>query len=179
MKYVLTNNDGEITGFYESGIKTPPQEAKKITEKEWKEALSNNYTHYIKSVFSAVISVKTKEDIENNLIQLADSKQEDAYRLVLGYKSTTGQIERYKDKYERAIKGEFTKAKNSAIIAKFNPARDVIRNIVDRIEYFREEVDDLIQDGQLDKAEKAIEAGKSFGDKTTQKDVETLLSSLS
>lgn len=125
-----------------------------------------------------LVKADRRERAENELMLLVDEKQESAYRLILGYKSTTKQIERYKDKYERALQGEFTNAVNAVIISKFEAMRDAIRQFTDLIEYFRGAVDDLIQAGELGKAEKAIEAGKLFDEKTTQKDVKKLLSVL-
>lgn len=119
-----------------------------------------------------------KVSAELSLIALADTKQQDAQKLILGYKATTLQIERYKDKYERAKEGEFDDATNQVIIQKFEYMRSAIRQFTDMIEEYRGFVDDLIQAGELDKAEKAIEAGESFGAETTKADIEALLGGL-
>lgn len=127
----------------------------------------NNTDNEIKS---GVVSV--------SLMQLVDLKQEDAYKSILGYKSTPKQIERYRDKYDRAVEGEFTNDVNKVIISKFEKMRTAIRNFTDLIEYFRGKVDDLIQSDKLDKAEQAIEAGRSFNSTTTIVDVEQLINNL-
>ena len=46
------------------------------------------------------------------------------------------------------------------------------------IEEYRGFVDDLIQTGELDKAEKAIKAGQSLGAETTREDIMKLLGGL-
>lgn len=122
----------------------------------------------------ADISIVKAEVLQEKLMILCDGKQEDAYKLMLGYKATPKQIERYKDKYERAKEGEFEDAVNAVIIQKFEVMRSAIRQFTDMIELFRSYVDDLIQSGELDKAEFAIEAGQQFDAETQTDDVKAL-----
>lgn len=119
-----------------------------------------------------------KERVERALMELADFKQESVYRLVLGYKATYQQIERYRDKYVRAKLGDFTDKENAAVIQKFEAARTIVRKFTDMIELFRSAVDDLIQNGELDKAEKALRSGRDFDETTTIADVTALLAGL-
>ncbi len=49
------------------------------------------------------------QNIQISLMELCDRKQSEAQALILGYKATPLQIERYKDKYERAKAGELMK----------------------------------------------------------------------
>lgn len=113
--------------------------------------------------------------IKSSLMDLCDKKQNEAQRLVLGYKATPMQLERYKDKYERAKSGQFDQALNDLIILKHEQYLTAIRNFVDLIEYFRSAVDDLIIAEQLDKANEVIAAAESFGANTTLEDIQRLL----
>jgi len=178
MKYVKTNKDGVIEGFYESDISKPPKGSVKITQEDWQEAVDIGANHFDGTVFSVKKEPLNKEVLANQLMFLADTKQEDAEGLILGYKATPKQIERYKDKYERAKEGEFDDATNQIIIQKFEAMRSAIRQFTDMIEEYRGFVDDLIQAGELDKAEKAIEAGRSFRAETTREDIMKLLGGL-
>ena len=109
------------------------------------------------------------------LMYLCDSKQEDGLKMILGYKATPLQLERYKDKYERAKRGEFDNAKNRAVIHKFEAMNSSIRQFIDVIEEYRGFVGDLFQAGKLEKVKEAIEAGWSFKAETIKADVEALL----
>jgi len=146
-------------------------------EGSWKKIGSAKLKSY-QNGYKSWLADKRKEGIENSLMTLADSKQEDAERLIFGYKATPKQIERYKDKYERAMAGEFDDATNVVIIQKFEAMRLSIRQFTDMIEDYRGLVDDLIQSGELDKAENAIVAGKSFGATTTKADVSKVFEGL-
>jgi hypothetical protein len=115
------------------------------------------------------------QNIQTSLMTLCDKKQDEAQGLILGYKATPLQIERYKDKYERAKAGEFDEATNSIIIQKHEEYIKAIRNLVDLIEYFRSAVDDLIIASELDRAGELIEAGESFGATTKLEDIKALL----
>ncbi len=44
------------------------------------------------------------KDLQKSLIEVCDYKHNGAKSLILGYKNTPCQIERYSDKYERAIR---------------------------------------------------------------------------
>ena len=177
MKYVKVDNEGKIKGFYEDTISEPPEGSVEITDDDWKQAIESGVTHFNSQGFS--MEKPTKEQLEKQLMRLADTKQESAEALILGYKATPKQIERYKDKYERAKEGEFADEVNAVIIQKFEDVRSDVRQLTDLIEVYRGFVDDLIQAGELDKAEQAIEAGRSFDETTTQDDITNLFSKLS
>ncbi len=115
------------------------------------------------------------QNIQISLMELCDRKQSEAQALILGYKATPLQIERYKDKYERAKAGEFDEAINTIIIAKHEEYIKAIRNLVDLIEYFRSAVDDLIIAGEFDRASELIQKAESFGATTTLEDIQGLL----
>jgi hypothetical protein len=110
-----------------------------------------------------------------SLMYLCDKKQDEAQKLVLGYKATPLQIERYKDKYVRAKAGEFDEVTNALIITNHEQYLNAMRNLVDLIEYFRSAVDDLIIAEQLNKANEVIVAAESFGADTTLEDIQGLL----
>lgn len=118
------------------------------------------------------------EYLKKELMRLCDKKQRDAEVLILGYKATPKQVERYKDKYERAKEGGFEDAVNAAIIQKHETARSKISYFIDLIEEYREFVDDLIQAGEIDKAGKALEAGQPLGADTTREDILEILGGL-
>lgn len=119
-----------------------------------------------------------KAFLSERLMSLADRKQEEAARLVLGYKATLLQLERYRDKYERARAGEWKPDRNKIIIEKHEAAQAQIRRYVDLIEEYREFVADLIEEGKMDKAEKALEAAASFDEKTTQADIKRMIAAV-
>lgn len=131
-----------------------------------------------KQIDDKILEIEAREKIEcvqTSLMEVCDLKQEDAERAVLGYKFTAKQIERYKDKYERAKDGEFDSRTNDIIINKFERMKSAIRYHIDIIEMFREHVADLIEQGDLDKAKEMIEFGKTFDQKTTKERVQSMI----
>ncbi len=108
------------------------------------------------------------------LMLLCDKKQSEVQGLILGYKNTPKQLERYKDKYERAKANEWDQATNDSIIANHEAYLGAMRNLVDLIEYFRSKTDDLIIAGDLDKANEVIALAEAFDDKTTLADIDSL-----
>jgi len=119
-----------------------------------------------------------KATLQSELIALCDSKQDQAEKLLLGYKATPKQIDRYKDKYERALEGEFDAELNANIIAKHESYRSALRSLVDMIELFRSQVDDFITAGEFSKSEAAIKEGEGFSKETTKEDIKALIESL-
>ena len=115
---------------------------------------------------------------QDELMTLCDTKQNDVEKLILGYKATPKQIERYKDKYERAKSGEFDIATNEVIIAKYEAMLVKIRGFIDLIEKFRGGVDDMITAGELDRARVALDAGKNFDASTTITDINAVLTAV-
>ena len=156
---------------------------KDIHNTETKENSICDYLGALKSGFALGEYIKTvqeleseqKESTENSLMLLCDSTQSKIEKLLLGYKATSMQIARYKDKYERAINGEFETNKNSLIISNHEMYQTSMRKLIDLIEYFRSEVDDLIIAGEFDKANKAITSAESFNATTTLEDIKKLL----
>lgn len=122
------------------------------------------------------VLIKSVEDLELDLMTVCDNWQASATKSVLGYKSTVMQIERYKDKYDRAKAGGFGDAVNTAIIEKHETARALMRNYADMIEAYRELVGDMIETDGLIRAEHAIRAGEQFDGSTTQVDIDAALS---
>lgn len=125
---------------------------------------------------------ETQDDLKRNalfdLISLCDSKQSEAEHLLLAHKATPKQLERYRDKYERAKAGEFSVEENQAIILAHETIRDELRKFADMIELFRQSVEVLIEEGELKKATVIMEAAQLFDATTTQADIEQLLSSV-
>lgn len=119
-------------------------------------------------------SIEIQKYIQMTLMILCDTKQDEAVKLVLGYKATPYQIERYKDKYERAKAGEWDSATNTEIITNYETYLGNVRAFVDLIEYFRSNVDDLIIAGNLDRANELIELAKGFDETTTLAELEGL-----
>lgn len=114
-------------------------------------------------------------DTQKDLITLCDSKQKQVEKMILGYKATSMQIERYKDKYERAKLGEFDTDTNTIIVSKHEQYVGAIRKFVDLIEYFRSAVDDLIVTNKLDRANELIYVAQRFDENTTLKQIQELL----
>ena len=128
------------------------------------------------------------KDLQRSLIEVCDVKHNGAKSLILGYKNTPGQIERYNDKYERAVKvkaqldaGNEPDESNKDIVANYNTiitkhkfAKNAIEEFTDLIEYFRTKVSDAIKSGDFEKAEDFIETGKSFSEITTISDIDKL-----
>jgi len=113
--------------------------------------------------------------IQSRLMRVSDAKQAGLLEMLLGYKATPAQIERYKRKYERAKNGEFNPKKNSAIIKKHEAMLAQIDHYVDMIEMAREFVADLIEAGELDKAGKIIDTAEKFDHTTTPEQLKELL----
>ncbi len=128
------------------------------------------------------------KDLQRSLIEVCDYKHNGAKSLILGYKNTPGQIERYHNKYERAVKvkaqldagNEPTESNKdivancSIIMANHVFAKKSIEAFTDLIEYFRGKVSDVIKSGDFEKAEELIEIGKSFNEKTSISDIDKL-----
>ena len=166
-----------ISKVEDTGVSTRGGEYFIEKEEGWHKISSNKLKGYQKG-YKAWLIEKRKEDLGKSLMVLADRKQEEAERLILGYKATPKQIERYKDKYERAKEGEFDKAMNAVIIQKFEDTRSYIRRITDTIEEYRSLIGDMLKAGELDKAEKAIEIAQAFSLNTKKKDVTKVLGEL-
>lgn len=162
-----------IAEIEEVGVSSKNGEIFIVENKKWKKLSLIEVNSYQKG-YNDWLEAKRRENIEISLITLADNKQKSAEKLILGYKATPKQIERYKDKYERAIEGEFDDDTNVTIIQKFEAMRSAIRQFTDMIEEYRGLVDDLIQVGELDKAYAAIKAGKSLDISTTKEDINEL-----
>ncbi|RLA77501.1 MAG: hypothetical protein DRG78_17295 [Epsilonproteobacteria bacterium] len=109
-----------------------------------------------------------------SLMTICDNKQDEAEKLILGYKATPKQLQRYKDKFDRATEGEFDEATNKLIISKHNEFLTALRKFVDLIELFRSNVDDIIIAGDLEKANKLIELAEAFDTETTIEDINSL-----
>ena len=105
---------------------------------------------------------------------LCDKKQDEVQKLVLGYKATPMQLQRYEDKYKRAKAGEWDQELNDSIIANHEAYLTAMRNLVDLIEYFRSKTDDLIIAGDLDKANEVIAGAEAFDQNTTLADIDSL-----
>jgi len=111
---------------------------------------------------------------KSSLMILCDKKQDYFQDIVLGYKNTPKQIERYEDKYKRAIANEWDEETNNLIIANYESYITNLRNFVDLLEYFRGITDDLIIAGDLDKANEVIALAEAFDETTTLADVDNL-----
>ncbi len=99
------------------------------------------------------------QEVQEKLMVLCDSKQDEAGRIILGYKGTPKQIERYKDKYERALLEEFNEAENMIIIQKYSEYIEMMNTYVDLIELFRGKVGDLIKVDNITEASKLVNEG--------------------
>ncbi len=99
------------------------------------------------------------QEVQERLMSLCDSKQNEAEKLILGYKATPKQIERYKDKYERALLEEFKEGENRIIIQKYSEYIEELNVYVDLIELFRGKVGDLIKAGNITEAKKLVDEG--------------------
>jgi len=109
------------------------------------------------------------------LMLLCDTKQNNVQNMLLGYKATNAQIERYKDKYVRAKENEFDDDTNKKIIYNHEKYLSSIRSFVDLMEYFRSAVDDLIVENKIIEANKLIEIAKDFNENTTLAQIKELL----
>jgi len=125
--------------------------------------------------YQSLIETNSIDFSKTSLMTLCDKKQDEVQKLVLGYKATPMQLERYKDKYERAKAGEFDQALNDLIILNHEQYLTTMRNLVDLIEYFRSEVDDMIIAGSLDQANEAITKAELFDETTTLDNAKSLL----
>ena len=170
-----------------------PKPFKEVTYDEFRMALSIGANFFdAKTCKFDVKDFRSDEekakDLQRSLIEVCDYKHNGAKSLILGYKNTPGQIERYHNKYERAVKvkaqldaGNEPTESNKDIVANYNTiiakhklAKNAIEAFTDLIEYFRGKVSDVIKSGDFEKAEELIEIGKSFNEKTTISDIDKL-----
>jgi len=142
-----------------------------------------------KVVIDEELEIQAKvEDTQKALINLCDQKQDAIKTMILGYKNTKPQQERYENKYERALKVKADIEANTTptetnqkiltdyqtIIAKYEYAKSQIEKFIDLIESFRTKVDDMIKAGEIDKANELIALAQNFGADTTQDDIDNL-----
>ncbi len=112
---------------------------------------------------------KTK-DLQRSLLELCDYRHNRVMHEILGYKSTEAQIERYKNKYDRAIvvkaqieagdklteSSGYIVANYDTIIAKHESVEEAMNKYIDTIEDFRRKISKLIKEKKFKEAEDAI-----------------------
>ncbi len=127
-------------------------------------------------------------DTKASLINLCDLKQDNIKTLILGYKNTQKQQERYDNKYQRSLRVRADIEANTTstetnqeilnnyqtIIAKYEYVKSQIEKFIDLIEDFRTKVDDMIELGELDKANELIALAQNFDAQTSQADIDKL-----
>lgn len=177
--------DESIHGVFGEPESTIPNDAREVSQEEIQMLIDGQYNGKLIK-FNAELKkpvlvdapAKTEEQLKAELlrllIQVCDQKQNDAIKLLIGYKATPGQLERYKRKYERALAGAFSAEENAAIIAAHEGFLNSIDNFADMIEYARIHTAGLIDTGELVKAEAIIEQAKAFDSTTTMEQVQSL-----
>lgn len=139
------------------------------------------------------LEAKAVTDNAYNLLQtLCDTKSQEAKNYINGAKVTSEQLARYEEKYQTAkafkadgshleqlqleadLSGLTVTALADLIIAKGDAYKQALVTFNARIEAFRVKVAGLIANGQVDKANKALELAKNLGSSTSNADIKTI-----
>jgi hypothetical protein len=112
--------------------------------------------------YQEIHNSKREKELKEELMVFCDNKQEEFQEMLLGYKATPLQLQRYIDKYERALKGEFDKNINDLIIQNHEYYQNNLRLLIDKIEYFRMPVDDLLMDQKFDEVTYLLLNGDNY-----------------
>ena len=115
------------------------------------------------------------QDTKSSLMHLCDTKQGEAERLILGYKATPKQLQRYVDKYEQAKLGLFNDETNDTVITLHKEYLTTLRQMIGVWEYFRSAVDDMIVAGELVKANECTKASKELAANSTLEQIKIIL----
>ncbi len=126
--------------------------------------------------YNKLVLEKEKELVMKELMEVCDHKQNAIQDYLLGYKSTPLQLQRYIDKYDRALAGtgSWDAEENARIIQNHEYFQANLRHFIDLIEAFRMPADDLIIAGELDKLRALFPIAREFGLETTKEDIEAL-----
>jgi hypothetical protein len=152
-----------------------------------------------KNVFLSELNKLEKENKINttykNLQNLCDTKSKEAKRYIVGREVTEEQLARYEEKYQIAkeykISGKYkdrlsleAKLQNltvddlaDLIIKKGNEYKEALITFNSRIEAFRVKVSNIIEQGDLDKANKIIEEAYNLDVNSSDDDVAKLFES--
>ena len=177
MVYIKINNDKSVT----LGSTIEPQEQDwTLYEKQIPQANKHVWDEALQEVVVCPDWLaEFKNSLLKKLIDACDKKQDDAIVMLLGYKATAGQLERYKRKYERALNNKFSADENAAIIANHEGFFTAIDNFADLIEFVRINTAALIEAGEFEKAKAVIQQAQMFDATTTLEDVQALFSGVS
>lgn len=136
------------------------------------------------------------EKAYSSLRSACDAKSEDAKNYINGSKVTNEQVARYEEKYymakefkangsyaaqlqlEAELNGLTVDALADFIVAKGDEYKEALRVFNARIEAFRVKVQDLIDNGQVDKANDILEVAKGLDSSTTDEDIKALFEGL-
>lgn len=116
------------------------------------------------------------EQLKAKLLSACDHKQSDVLRMILGDKYSPAQLERYKRKYEWAKAGDFSEAENAEIIAKHEGFLVEVDVFIKMIETARMTIADVIDAGELDRAEMLIETVSTLDKTATPEKLAEMLS---
>jgi hypothetical protein len=108
MKYVQTDSNDKIIGYYDDKIAPPPKGSDKITNEKWQQALNDDSSHFKFGKFSLVIEPLTQEQrieqIKGLIGYTIDSEMKDTkYFMGFGFKYGRDSVARYPTD-EEAIK---------------------------------------------------------------------------
>jgi len=117
-----------------------------------------------------------QEEAKKDLMYLCDAAQNQVNDMILGYKNTPLQLDRYIDKYHRALAGtgSWDEEENQRIIANHEAYQVAIRSLIDKIEAFRMQADDLIITGNFVKLEEVLPFMQPFNPASTIEEINDL-----
>ena len=165
-KQKLLDSGFEVTIKKKNGVDVFIKNGKEYSELEFK-------THFQSDIDSKISEYKL-DKIKRDTMMICDSKQQQAIESLLTYRSTPSQLKRYEDKYQRALNDEFTEKENEEIITNHESYLQQIRVYIDVIESFRKQISDIIDDGEIEKAQKILNSYKSLSVTATQSDINEL-----
>lgn len=108
MKYVQTDSNHKILGFYDNKISEPPEDSKEISDKDWQNALDIGANHFESGQFSIVIEPLTQaqqlDEIGDYVASMLETEMKDTkYFFGYGFKYGRDSVARYPTD-EEAIK---------------------------------------------------------------------------
>ena len=103
--------------------------------------------------------LELRKNLKQDLMTYCDFQQKRFFDLLLGYKNTQNQKDRYSLKYERALQKEWVSSTNLKIIQKYENALQKTKQFTDVNEYFREHIDNLFKIGHWEEARDILQRG--------------------
>ena len=103
--------------------------------------------------------------------KVADDKWQARKKILLQEKGTDAQIERYELLASAAERGEYDNDENAMILAKRDALKEAELGFMNMIEVVRKYLNNLVETGQVEKAQQKLEIAKNMGADVTPSDI--------